>query len=156
MAAAATSECLDKDGQPDGEGGREFYEMSHLPASHHGSPGVVQTATSTSAQPHHPHAGMGHHHSEQVIHKVSAGKIQQHSNGTSPSSNGVAASNNNSPNSTNHNLPSPHLHYGGHLVQTTTTNGGSTGGSASAASQHEPTSRPSVIESSQPMVIECT
>ncbi|XP_035917104.1 PR domain zinc finger protein 1 isoform X2 [Anopheles stephensi] len=153
MAAAATSECLDKDGQPDGEGGREFYEMSHLPASHHGSPGVVQTATSTSAQPHHPHAGLGHHHhSEQVIHKVSAGKIQQHSNGVA-SSNG-ASSNNNSPNSTNHNLPSPHLHYGGHLVQTTT-NGGA-GGSSSSASQHEPTSRPSVIESSQPMVIECT
>uniref|UniRef100_A0A182Y2L4 SET domain-containing protein n=1 Tax=Anopheles stephensi TaxID=30069 RepID=A0A182Y2L4_ANOST len=143
----------DKDGQPDGEGGREFYEMSHLPASHHGSPGVVQTATSTSAQPHHPHAGLGHHHhSEQVIHKVSAGKIQQHSNGVA-SSNG-ASSNNNSPNSTNHNLPSPHLHYGGHLVQTTT-NGGA-GGSSSSASQHEPTSRPSVIESSQPMVIECT
>uniref|UniRef100_A0A182MJX5 PR domain zinc finger protein 1 n=1 Tax=Anopheles culicifacies TaxID=139723 RepID=A0A182MJX5_9DIPT len=159
MAAAATSECLDKDGQPDGEGGREFYEMSHLPASHHGS-GVVQPVTATSSaqsQPHHPHAGMAHHHSEQVIHKVSAGKIQQqHTNGTGPTSNGTGGSsnNNNSPNSTNHNLPSPHLHYGGHLVQAGT-NGGS-GGSASGGSQHEPTSRPSVIESSQPMVIECT
>uniref|UniRef100_A0A182WBS2 SET domain-containing protein n=1 Tax=Anopheles minimus TaxID=112268 RepID=A0A182WBS2_9DIPT len=150
----------DKDGQPDGEGGREFYEMSHLPASHHGS-GVVQPATATSSaqsqpapHPHHPHAGMSHHHSEQVIHKVSAGKIQQqHTNGTGPTSNGT--SNNNSPNSTNHNLPSPHLHYGGHLVQPGATNGVA-GGPASAASQHEPTSRPSVIESSQPMVIECT
>ncbi|XP_049290317.1 PR domain zinc finger protein 1 isoform X3 [Anopheles funestus] len=161
MAAAATSECLDKDGQPDGEGGREFYEMSHLPASHHGTgPGVVQTTTATSsaqptAHPHHPHAGMSHHHSEQVIHKVSAGKIQQqHTNGASPSSNGT--SNNNSPNSTNHNLPSPHLHYGGHMVQPNTNGTGGGGGSGSSASQHEPTSRPSVIESSQPMVIECT
>ncbi|XP_052893180.1 PR domain zinc finger protein 1 [Anopheles moucheti] len=145
MAAAATSECLDKDGQPDGEGGREFYEMSHLPATTSSSSAQSQSA----AHPHHPHPGMAHHHAEQVIHKVSAGKIQQHANGT-------GTSNNNSPNSTNHNLPSsPHLHYGGHLVQTAP-NGAGPGGS-SASSQHEPpASRPSVIESSQPMVIECT
>uniref|UniRef100_A0A182K3J8 SET domain-containing protein n=1 Tax=Anopheles christyi TaxID=43041 RepID=A0A182K3J8_9DIPT len=160
MAAAATSECLDKDGQPDGDGGREFYEMSHLPASHHGSPGVQSASSVSPAQPtaqhhHHPHASVGHHHAEQVIHKVTAGKIQLQQ-ATSPTSNG--ASNNNSPNSTNHNLPSPHLHYGssggvgGHLVQAGT-NGG-TGGAAQT--QHEPANRPSVIESSQPMVIECT
>uniref|UniRef100_A0A182PMT0 SET domain-containing protein n=1 Tax=Anopheles epiroticus TaxID=199890 RepID=A0A182PMT0_9DIPT len=166
-----TSPPSNKDGQPDGEGGRDFYEMSHLPASHHSSPGVVQTAAASSVSPaqqsqpssphhpqhhhHHPHGGsMGHHHhAEQVIHKVSAGKIQQgptvNSNGTSSS-----GSNNNSPNSTNHNLPSSHLHYGGHLVQPGS-NGG-TGGSGSSQTQHEPTNRPSVIESSQPMVIECT
>ncbi|EAA11397.4 AGAP006592-PA [Anopheles gambiae str. PEST] len=155
MAAAATSECLDKDGQPDGEGGREFYEMSH-----HGSPGgvvVQQTAAALSPASHHQHhQHAGHHHgTEQVIHKVSAGKIQQQQHqGPSPPN----SSNNNSPNSTNHNLaPSPHLHYGGHLVQSGGGgNGTANGGPGPAQSQHEPANRPSVIESSQPMVIECT
>ncbi|XP_061497857.1 uncharacterized protein LOC1277175 isoform X2 [Anopheles gambiae] len=155
MAAAATSECLDKDGQPDGEGGREFYEMSH-----HGSPGAVvvqQTAAALSPASHHQHhQHAGHHHgTEQVIHKVSAGKIQQQQHqGPSPPN----SSNNNSPNSTNHNLaPSPHLHYGGHLVQSGGGgNGTASGGPGPAQSQHEPANRPSVIESSQPMVIECT
>uniref|UniRef100_A0A182X4H2 SET domain-containing protein n=1 Tax=Anopheles quadriannulatus TaxID=34691 RepID=A0A182X4H2_ANOQN len=145
------------DGQPDGEGGREFYEMSH-----HGSPGgvvVQQTAAALSPashHQHHQHAGHHHHGTEQVIHKVSAGKIQQQQQHQGPSP--PNSSNNNSPNSTNHNLaPSPHLHYGGHLVQPGGGgNGTANGGPGPAQSQHEPANRPSVIESSQPMVIECT
>uniref|UniRef100_A0A182J3A8 PR domain zinc finger protein 1 n=1 Tax=Anopheles atroparvus TaxID=41427 RepID=A0A182J3A8_ANOAO len=158
MAAAATSECLDKDGQPDGDGGREFYDV-HLPAQHpagdasppqlrhHGSP---PTASAPAAgPPHHPHPHahlLAAHHPEQVIHKVSAGKIQ------ATAGNSNHNHNNNTPNSTNHNLP-PHLHYGGHANGTPAPSVPSTG----ASQQHEPaTSRPSVIESSQPMVIECT
>ncbi|XP_053674325.1 uncharacterized protein LOC128724627 [Anopheles nili] len=148
MAAAATSECLDKDGQPDGEGGREFYEMTHLPGATSGGP--------PSQSGHHSLHG----HPEQVIHKVSAGKIQQQhssSNGSAGSSTGGSASssNNNSPNSTNHNLAAPHLHYGGHLGMPQG-GSGAEGRPPTGPSQHEPASRPSVIESSQPMVIECT
>uniref|UniRef100_A0A182QB59 PR domain zinc finger protein 1 n=1 Tax=Anopheles farauti TaxID=69004 RepID=A0A182QB59_9DIPT len=163
MAAAATSECLDKDGQPDGEGGREFYEMSH-----HG-----QVAAGSPVHPLHA-GGHHHHHSTDppVIHKVSAGKIhhhhhhQQHHHQQQQQQQPVSANpgNNNSPNSTNHNLPAvaSHLHYGGgHHVQPAANGGGVGGGgspSVGSSQQHEPptTSRPSVIESSQPMVIECT
>ncbi|KFB51514.1 zinc finger protein [Anopheles sinensis] len=184
MAAAATSECLDKDGQPDGEGGREFYDV-HLPSQHpagdmspaqlrhHGSPNGVppphqqhhhQQSSPGGPPSHHPHHLSGHHHPEQVIHKVSAGKIH-----TSAGSNNNNNNNNNTPNSTNHNLPPHHhLHYGAAHHGPSATNGTTGAPTPAPASvtsqqqqqqqqQHEPTtSRPSVIESSQPMVIECT
>ncbi|XP_052859818.1 uncharacterized protein LOC128267067 [Anopheles cruzii] len=148
MAAAATSECLDKDGQPEGDG--KFYEMHHHP----GHPGTPDHKSPESQPPP-----------------------------ATPSPVAAAAGNNNSPTSTNHNLPPVggggghhHLHYGvphhythhhhqQHHYQQGVAAGPGAPNPAVAATGTQPSSaggapetapRPSVIESSQPMVIECT
>ncbi|XP_055527716.1 PR domain zinc finger protein 1 isoform X1 [Wyeomyia smithii] len=186
LAAAATSECMDKDQQENEP--REYYEMQQMnhPASigspqlrhvaDHGSPTHL---LSMPPQSHHPgHLFQGHPGPEAVIQKV--GKIQ-HSSTISSSSSNNSNNNNNNPNILNGNIinGSSQMHYLGgplvpqgpppppppqqvlhHVQPSQSVNTGSTVSTVTSNNSTsigtEPTSRPSVIESSQPMIIECT
>ncbi|XP_019539840.3 PR domain zinc finger protein 1 isoform X1 [Aedes albopictus] len=176
LAAAATSECIDKD-QPDSNDHREYYELQNHPASPvaphqlrhvvvgHGSP---PTLLGLSPQSQHPqHLIQVHPGSEAIIQKV--GKLP--SSGSSPTSTTTTTTNNNNnPTMVNGNVhylggpqgPPPHLQHHPHLHHPAppppmgVVMGHHHGASAPPNSTEPPTSRPSVIESSQPMIIECT
>ncbi|KXJ81532.1 hypothetical protein RP20_CCG019168 [Aedes albopictus] len=141
LAAAATSECIDKD-QPDSNDHREYYELQNHPASPvaphqlrhvvvgHGSPPTLLGLSPQSQ--HSQHLIQVHPGSEAIIQKV--GKLP--SSGSSPTSTTTTTNNNNN----NPTMVNGNVHYLG----------------APPNSTEPPTSRPSVIESSQPMIIECT
>ncbi|XP_055612155.1 PR domain zinc finger protein 1 isoform X2 [Uranotaenia lowii] len=174
LAAAATSESIDKDSSEMDH--REYHEMQHPHLGHPGAPPSVSPAqlrhlgspphmvVGLASSPHHqpPHLSHpgGHHHqmivhpghpgSEAVIQKI--GKVHHHHHSgtpTSTSTNPTTTLNNNNPGVLNGNIPpqqGQQMHYlGGQMP-----------------SQHqqqqapEATTRPTVIESSQPMIIECT
>ncbi|XP_055631459.1 PR domain zinc finger protein 1 isoform X2 [Toxorhynchites rutilus septentrionalis] len=178
LAAAATSECIDKDQSETDQ--RDYYDMQHMshPAgmgqpqlrhgSGHGSPPMLsmppQPHTGPPPPMHSSHLMQGHLGPEPVIQKV--GKIQY------PSSSHQSNNNNNNPSVLNGNVINggPHLQY---LGSPFSTQGAPTHQQTppppppihhhhhapqqpSAVVGPDPTNRPSVIESNQPMVIECT
>ncbi|XP_058835093.1 PR domain zinc finger protein 1 [Topomyia yanbarensis] len=191
LAAAATSECMDKD-QPESEP-REYYDLQHMnhPAAigspqlrhmvGHGSPPLhgLQPQSLPGQPPIHPgHMFPGHPGSDAIIQKV--GKVQ-HPSTVSSSSNTTTNNNNNNPSHINGNIinagggqytylsaaqgppppppPQQVLHHGQSVPASNATNTTITPsptGNSSTSNGSEPTSRPSVIESSQPMIIECT
>ncbi|XP_038117910.1 uncharacterized protein LOC6039439 isoform X2 [Culex quinquefasciatus] len=154
LAAASNSECIDKEPESDP---RDFYELQHLggghpqsqpgtPHHHHQPPHPAQLCSPQlrhnhigSPPPHHQQqhpswVSNQHHHpgGPEIIQKVC--KIEQH-----PASSTTSSSNNN-------NNPAVPSHY-------------LTGPPPQQQQQQQEqslTSRPSVIESSQPMIIECT
>uniref|UniRef100_A0A1Q3FRQ0 Putative transcription factor blimp-1/prdi-bf1 n=1 Tax=Culex tarsalis TaxID=7177 RepID=A0A1Q3FRQ0_CULTA len=173
LAAASNSECIDKEPEADP---RDYYEMQHLgsavgqqqphPAS---QPAPTHHQPQQQQQPPHPsqlcspqlrhggHIGSPpphqHHQQQQQHHpswmgQYSAGgpeiiqKIVKLEHHTTASSNSSSNTNNNNPAVLNGNVTTHYL----------------TGQQQGQAQQApEPvTSRPSVIESSQPMIIECT
>ncbi|KAL1382285.1 hypothetical protein pipiens_013251 [Culex pipiens pipiens] len=150
LAAASNSECIDKEPESDP---RDFYELQHLGGGHpqsqpgtphhqHQPPHPSQLCSPQlrhnhigSPPPHHQQqqhpswvSNQHHHHpgGPEIIQKVC--KIEQHPASSTTSSN----NNNNNPAVPSHYLTGP------------------------PPQQQQETSRPSVIESSQPMIIECT
>ncbi|XP_065074052.1 Krueppel homolog 1 isoform X2 [Ochlerotatus camptorhynchus] len=182
LAAAATSECIDKD-QPDSNDPRDYYDMHPAsPVAPHQLRHLVGHSSPTllgMSPPSHPGQQQQQHPSHLIPVHPGSDAIIQKVGKCSPSS---TSSNNNNPTMLNGNMhylsgplppqgPHPHLHHPHHhqphhqqpqisvVSHHSIAHHGpqsTAGPTGSSAGGPDPTSRPSVIESNQPMIIECT
>uniref|UniRef100_A0A336MNP0 CSON014678 protein n=1 Tax=Culicoides sonorensis TaxID=179676 RepID=A0A336MNP0_CULSO len=149
LAAAATSECLspnDKEHNELVDHHREFYHEIHQ-----GQP--VPISQIQQQQQSNPHLRHINHNSNSMINSSSPHHLQSsspnHNNNNNQQSNKPSTSHSSVPGA--HYQPSSH-HPLSHLTQ----NGENGGGPNSGNNGPTPPQRPSVIESNQPMIIECT